>query len=571
MNGAGKRLCLMIALLSPATARGREWIANSKHDLSVHSPSAVRAVDEEEICVFCHTPHKAKPQTPLWNRHSPTTHYRIYRSSTTDARIDQPSGPSKMCLSCHDGSLALGLVLSRPATDPITMTMHKLGAGPTNLTNDLSDDHPIGFRYDRALSRADRQLRDPQQISRQLDLGPHNEVHCTTCHDPHNNQLGDFLRMPVRRGVLCRTCHKPWGWPLSSHARSARNVRSRLVHPNVRPEFASMADNACLACHQIHGARGRERLLKFRRNEENCVVCHDGTVAVDIKSLVHLPSAHHSSRLGNRHDPTEFLRRLTPDHVECVDCHNPHAVQRAKIRVAPGSVPAILGPLQGAPGVTITGRILRQARREYQVCLRCHGDDPIRTDRSISRVRPSINLRRQISPAAASSHPFVLPRSSAEVPSLMPGLAGRMLDCSDCHNSNNARAFGGTGPNGPHGSTFDHLLALRYETRDFSTESASAFALCYRCHNRASILGDESFSLHRRHIVDVRSPCSACHDPHGVTGSRSNAGHLINFDRSIVTRTPLAPRIQYRDLGPFQGSCTLRCHGVNHLRFRYSP
>jgi len=188
MIQCGKYVCLVVLLITTA-ATAIEQIANSKHDLSVHSPHPVRAVEEERICVFCHTPHNAQPQTPLWNRHTPTTHYRIYRSSTTDARIDQPSGPSKMCLSCHDGSLAVGLVRSRPATDPIPMTAHTLPPGPANLTNDLSDDHPIDFRYDRALSNVDPQLRDPQIISRKLSLGPHSEVHCTTCHDPHNNEL----------------------------------------------------------------------------------------------------------------------------------------------------------------------------------------------------------------------------------------------------------------------------------------------------------------------------------------------------------------------------------------------
>lgn len=570
MTPTGKYACLIVATLASATVYGIERIANSKHDLSVHSPSSIRAVDQEEICIFCHTPHNAKPQTPLWNRHSPTTHYRIYRSSTTDARIDQPSGPSKMCLSCHDGSLALGLVLSRPATDPITMTTHMLGPGPANLTNDLSDDHPIGFRYDRALRDADPQLRDPLQISRQLDLGVHSEVHCTTCHDPHNNELGDFLRVPVRRGVLCTTCHKMRGWPLSSHARSPRNIRSALVHPSVRPAYASMADNACLACHKVHNAARRERLLKFRQDEQNCVVCHDGTVASDVKSLVHLPSAHHSSRLGIRHDPTEFFRRVTPNHVECVDCHNAHAANAGRAKLLTGSTSAIVGPLRGAPGVTVQNRLVLQVRREHEVCLRCHGDNPVRVD-TIDRVRPGMSLRRQIALTAASSHPFVLPRSSSEVPSLRPDLRGKRMNCSDCHNSNNARAFGGTSANGPHGSIYDHILAFRYEARDFSVESASAYALCYRCHERAGILGDQSFSLHRRHIVDARSPCSACHDPHGVTGSRTNFSHLINFDRAIVTRTPLAPRIEYRDLGLFQGSCTLQCHGVNHVNFIYTP
>ncbi len=208
MNLYGKSASLAVILLLAAAAHGTERIANSKHDLSVSSPHPIRAIDEERICVFCHTPHNAEAQSPLWNRHSPTTHYRIYRSSTTEARIDQPSGTSKMCLSCHDGSLAIGLVRSRPATDPIAMTVQTLPPGRANLTNDLSDDHPIGFRYDRALSNVDFQLRDSQMISSKLSLGPHDEVNCATCHDPHNNELGDFLRLPLRRGVICTSCHK---------------------------------------------------------------------------------------------------------------------------------------------------------------------------------------------------------------------------------------------------------------------------------------------------------------------------------------------------------------------------
>jgi len=209
---------------------------------------------------------------------------------------------------------------------------------------------------------------------------------------------------------------------------------------------------------------------------------------------------------------------------------------------------------------------------EYEVCFRCHGDNPVRIRGTIDRVRPSPNLRREIVPGAASSHPIILPaRNSPDVPSLLPGLTGRRLTCTDCDNSNNARSVGGTGPEGPHGSIFDFLLGRRYETRDFAVESASTYALCYQCHSRTSILGNDSFSLHRRHIVKVRSPCSACHDPHGVTGSKINHGHLINFDRSIVTRPAGDPRIEYRDLGRFTGSCTLQCHGVNHLDFLYSP
>ena len=72
-----------------------------------------------------------------------------------------------MCLSCHDGTMPLGQVMSRPAADPIPMTSLLMPPGPWNLTTDLSNDHPISMRYDRALSNANPQLYDPQRISRQ--------------------------------------------------------------------------------------------------------------------------------------------------------------------------------------------------------------------------------------------------------------------------------------------------------------------------------------------------------------------------------------------------------------------
>ena len=211
-----------------------ESVVNSKHDLSVRGPGPIRAVHENQICIFCHTPHNAAPQTPLWNRANPRTHYRIYESSTTDARVDQPSGPSKMCLSCHDGSMALGNVLSRPATHPIVMTARTIPPGTTDLTNDLSDDHPIGFRYDRALSNMDRQLRPPEVVSRELPLGAHGEMHCTTCHDPHNNELGDFLRVSDRMSALCVSCHDLSGWRHASHAISHKRTTGRKVDPGER-------------------------------------------------------------------------------------------------------------------------------------------------------------------------------------------------------------------------------------------------------------------------------------------------------------------------------------------------
>ena len=104
-------------------------------------------------------------------------------------------------------------------------------------------------------------------------------------------------------------------------------------------------------------------------------------------------------------------------------------------------------------------------------------------------------------------------------------------------------------------------------THDDTVESEYEYALCYKCHRRASILANQSFPLHRMHIVDERAPCSACHDPHGVSLTQalgSDHSHLINFDAQIVRPEPTTLRMAFEDTGTFRGACTLICHGVSH-------
>jgi len=567
--------CMFAAAASVALAD--ESIVNSKHDLSVRGPGPVRAVQENEICIFCHTPHNAAPQTPLWNRENPRTHYRIYESSTTDARIDQPSGPSKMCLSCHDGSMALGNVLSRSASEPFVMTARTIPPGTADLTNDLSDDHPIGFHYDRALSNADRQLRAVEVVTQDLPLGVHGEVHCTTCHDPHNNELGDFLRVSDQMSAICVACHNMNGWYHAAHATSRKRTTGRAVDRTERLKYASVVDNGCLNCHEIHSAGERERLLRFRREEDNCLNCHSGAVAsFNIAADIGKRSGHDTRFRTAVHDAAEVpftMRR----HVECVDCHNPHAAQHSPIGQVRGTFgQTVKGTNLNVSGVTITGRETDNAIYLYEICLKCHGDSTKRPRLRTSRQVSQTNVRLEFRTSNPSFHPVAGPRRGQDAPSLIPPLrAGSIITCTDCHNSDNARAMGGTGANGPHGSINDGLLAFNYETTDLSAESADAYALCYSCHSRDSILGDESFSRHRRHIVDIRTPCAVCHDPHGVyrgQGNSTNHSNLINFDLSVVTPadTPTGRRVEYADTGRLSGTCTLTCHGFTHVAFPYA-
>lgn len=549
------------------TALGDESVVNSKHDLSAFGPGPVRAQNESQICIFCHAPHNTSPAAPLWNRATPQNYYRIYRSSTTDARVDQPGLASKMCLSCHDGSIAIGLVLSREQEIPMNHPL--MPTGRSLLTSDLSDDHPVGLRYDRQLSNRDPNLRSPDLVDRRIPLGERGELECTACHDAHNNEYGDFLRMPVQRGALCLTCHQFPGWQASAHALSGKPAPLTL-NEGMPPPFATMADNACQSCHVPHSAPFRPRLLR-EQTSRLCVQCHDGVTAEDVRVATGLRSGHQPTRSFLRHEPNEDPRTMPP-HVECVDCHDPHQARsnllsegQQSLRHARG--PLYLATMEHVPGVSISGAPVDEARYYYEVCFRCHADTPVPIRNRIVRSRDALgNVRRQFQPSAASAHPITFAaRGGADSPSLTAAARNRtQLSCQDCHNNPDARELGGAGPNGPHGSRFSFLLAARYETADFTMESPTAYALCYQCHDRNSILNDESFPFHRVHIVNGRSPCSACHTPHGVTGSATEHSHLINFDLSIV-----GGQRQFVDRGRFSGSCTLTCHGVQHVNFGY--
>ena len=567
MNRLG--LVLVGTALWSCGAWADDSVVNSKHDLSVFGPGPVRATDESRICIFCHVPHNASPAAPLWNRHNPKTHYRIYRSPTLDARTDQPGPASKMCLSCHDGSIALGLTLDQAAAAPIRMTHPYMPSGPANLTNDLSDDHPVSFRYDRALSNRDPQLRPVELVDRRIVLGPRNELECTACHDPHNNEIGDFLRITDREGTLCATCHELRGWRHSSHALSPQTVPASATNGE-RLTYRSLADNACRSCHLSHSAPRRRHLL-YDRPSRLCINCHDGAAGTNIHPVLDQRSGHRVNWLHEQRLPSERRARIARN-VECTDCHNPHAVGKGIIRrsLARAVDPRILPPaMNEVSGVSLAGVPKGRASFYFEVCFKCHGDRaPLVSDRIIRQQDTGGNVRRQFLPTSASAHPVAFPsRRSDEVPSLLPEYRGRLfIGCQDCHNHPDAGDVGGLQPNGPHGSRYDYLLVRRYETRDFTIESPQSYALCYECHDRTSVLGNESFPLHREHIVRGRAPCSACHAAHGVAGSTSRHGHLINFDISIVGGQRF-----YIDTGRYRGSCTLRCHSVEHVNLTYEP
>ncbi len=554
------------AVLSSAAAQDR--VVDTVHNLAASGPGVIRAQSEQQVCVFCHAPHNTIAVRPLWNREAPLGMYQIYSSSTLDANPGQPTGSSKLCLSCHDGTIALGSVLSR--RQQIQMSGGSfLPAGLTNLGTDLSDDHPISFSYTMGLAAADLQLVPPSALPPSVKLDADAQLQCTSCHDAHHNRFGDFLVMSNKFSALCTSCHSMNGWGGSSHRVSNASVGSA---DSVTWPYDTVAANGCHSCHRPHTAGGKERLQIATVDEGNCLPCHSGAVATkNILAEIDKFSAHDPRRYDGIHDAAETLASRQK-HVECADCHNPHAVAAIS---QTGGFQAIGGTLAMSAGVTQSGTEIANAQHEYEVCFRCHADNPVDTGNRVARQADTANLRLKFGSGSPSFHPVVSAVGSSDTVSLVPGIPrGSMILCTDCHNNDNGPGAGNVGPDGPHGSIYDFLLERNYTVRDDTLESAVEYAMCYKCHERSSILSDDSFEEHQKHIVGENAPCSACHDPHGISSLASGSSdhtHLINFDPTIVFPSPGRGPAVFRDLGTFAGSCTLTCHGEDHVDEGYGP
>ena len=524
-------------------------IVTSKHNLSSTGPGEVRGVVETEICIFCHIPHSASSQAPLWSRYETGQTYMPYTSTTTKATIGQPTGASKLCLSCHDGTVALGMVRSRQEVIPFTGPLSQ----NQNLGTDLSDDHPVSFLYDSSLVFRNPELKDPSTLTGRVRLDSSFQVQCTGCHDPHNDEYGDFLAVDGINSNLCLQCHDKTGWTSSLHKNSAKPFHGIPRHWE-HPGWSTVAHYGCQSCHRPHGAASDERLLFFQAEEMNCVLCHGGSVATkNISAEFNKPSIHPVGSYTGLHDPAEAALVVSSRHVECSDCHNPHAANDEDAAGLPGS-------LRFVKGINAGGSQVNQITREYELCFRCHADSNYAAHQYVNRQFAEINTRNEFDVSNQSFHPIENIGRNPDVPSLIaPLTTSSLIQCTDCHNNDAGPGNFGSGPNGPHGSIYAPLLERNLSFADNQSESLSTYALCYKCHDRNNILADRSFPKHKKHIVDKRTPCSACHDSHGVRG----VPHLINFDRNIVTPSS-GGQLLFEDLGRYGGRCYLTCHGEDH-------
>ncbi len=186
-------------------------ITGSSHDFSAESWSGGK------ICIVCHTPHNANEnilQAPLWNHAVSNATYTLYDSPTMDTQVPQPFGRSKLCLSCHDGTVAVDQFGDNAGGTAFV-------TGDANLTTDLSNDHPVSLTWSHqtvgkisgnGCNKCHVNIgEDPEKYPLPFytyDGGTTYKLECSSCHDPHNGSgINKMLRMSNANSAICTTCH----------------------------------------------------------------------------------------------------------------------------------------------------------------------------------------------------------------------------------------------------------------------------------------------------------------------------------------------------------------------------
>ena len=242
-------------------------VVGSQHDLTSAGSGQGGTANTDEVCVFCHTPHGSDTTAPvpLWNKvlgaPGSYTQYSTLLTPSFDSTEAPVGSVSLACLSCHDGTQAMDVVVNVPGSgehnaggaeiDPVAIGA-MTGTPVPNLGTDLTDDHPVSMTYggggpagtdpdgtfagtlgdadflapekatvngnpiwwvDSPVGTTGTREKTDMILYARGDLGTVQPfVECGSCHDPHNDTTAGansvaFLRINNTASQICTTCH----------------------------------------------------------------------------------------------------------------------------------------------------------------------------------------------------------------------------------------------------------------------------------------------------------------------------------------------------------------------------
>jgi hypothetical protein len=260
MSKMTKALVVGLALTGPVVAMAATpgaGILGTRHDFATRAEYMatqtdghgvlVPATDSVGQCSYCHTPHSAISTSLLWNHTLSGSTFTWDEATTTGGTAYAslaPSykGPTVKCLSCHDGSVAIGDV-ALYMEGPGNFNTFKITGGPQiGSGGSMKGNHPVGmaYPYGQAVNTYNSTTTGPNVALTEFQADPtvatanakiklYNNtggnitggaatgtsgLECSTCHDPHNKQTTDdlFLRGKLAGstqagGYICLQCH----------------------------------------------------------------------------------------------------------------------------------------------------------------------------------------------------------------------------------------------------------------------------------------------------------------------------------------------------------------------------
>ena len=353
-----------------------------------------------------------------------------------------------------------------------------------------------------------------------------------------------LLVLIISAGFAGKSFAKQAGMLVGSHGdRSLMPKTCRSCHRGMSMALSG-EESPCLACHADNNRRSKMVAAGYLKGRAALTL-------TNIEAELRKPYSHPTLTIQGVHRKLETLPEEIVNaarHAECVDCHNPHLTDSEN-------------PYRGIKGRQVVNLEVGIVN-EYELCYRCHSE-------SANLPGNFSNKHAEFKTTNPSFHPvegegkntFVISLKEPYVAQKKKPREVSQISCGDCHGSDDPG-----GPKGPHGSNYQGLLVLDYQIDDGRPESEQAYALCYKCHERASILSNESFPYHSLHIQgrlggQDGTSCFTCHDAHGST----QYTNLIKFNEDVVFENA-AGKLKYEAQGysARHGSCSLNCHGVEH-------
>jgi hypothetical protein len=218
-------LVVCVSLSANAARAPKSAVFGSAHDFKTQLGGA-----SFTLCNFCHVAHKfgSAPTGPgylLWNHTlSSVASYGVYTSDSMSSTPTDLGGQlvvSNLCLSCHDGTVAINSWYeAQPAANFAPLTQGTLFMAGDTTTRDLTKQHPINFTYPDATTAAQIGIL-PAASQKSIDGNGavplfNGKMQCATCHDPHAGPstgaslfFRSFPSTPAQTltGSFCVYCH----------------------------------------------------------------------------------------------------------------------------------------------------------------------------------------------------------------------------------------------------------------------------------------------------------------------------------------------------------------------------